>query len=181
MHPAPEGGIGQTHGQGVYQEAPRHNQNRQSHTSAADLCQSQYAHNADDNLVIGKKAALLDDGLGIECIVQECPGAQDHQHNIIPGDIIHPLATLFRREYQIAQEHDPGHEGCQPQLLQPAGKQCYIQTEQGKNRQNHVHNNPWRSLPDADVGLPVIFLHNRVQIHWFLRLFLLKQAHKIPS
>ena len=177
VHPAPEGGVGQAHGQGVYQKAPRHDQNGQAHASAADLRQSQHAHNADDDLVIGKKASLLDDGLGVEGIVQERSRAQDHQQNIIPGNVIHPLAALPGREHQIAQKHDPGHEGGQPQLLQPAGKQRHIQAEEGKQGQNYVYNDPWRSFPDPDIGLPVVLFHHGVQIHGFFCLFLLKQAH----
>ena len=166
--------MGQAYGQGIRQKAPGHNEDGQAKASAAHLCQSQNADDADDNLVILEMAALLDNGLGVKGIIQECAGAGNHQQNVIPGDVIHPLVGLPCREHQVTQEDDPGHEGGQPQLLQPAGEQGHIQAEDGKNRKNHIHGDPGLSLPDADIGFPVILLHNGVQVHGLLCFFLLE-------
>ena len=66
---APERGVGQAHGQGIRQEAPGHNEDGQANASAAHLCQSQNADDADDDLVILEMAALLDNGLGVKGII----------------------------------------------------------------------------------------------------------------
>ena len=126
-------------------------------------------------------AALLDDGHGVEGEVQEGAGAQHHQHDVIPGDVIDPLLPLLRREHQIAQEDDEGHKRGQPDLLQPAGEQGDVETEQGKGRQDQRHRRLGCALPDADVGLLIVLFHDGFQIH---RLggsrFLFEQIHSIP-
>ena len=158
---APQGGIAQTRDQGVGQEAPRHNQNGQAHAPAADLRQCQNADDANDDLVRREPGALLDDGHGVEGKVQERPGTQHHGEDVIPGDMVDLLMGLFRREHQKAQKYDPRHEGGQPQLFQPAGKQGHIQAEQGKRRQHAVDRDAGLSLPDPDVGFLVEFFHDR--------------------
>ena len=175
---SPEGGVGKTGGKGVNQEAGRHNQNGQTHASAADLRQSQHAQNADDDLDIGELGALLDNGLGVEGKVQKRAGAHNHNHPVVPRNVIDPLVALLRREHQDADKHNPGHKGGQPQFLQPAGEQGHIQAEQGKQRQHAVHREPGLSLPEADIGFLVIFFHDRFQIHRLLRhCFFLKESH----
>ena len=175
---APEAGVGKSGSQGVHQEAPGHDQDGQAHASAADLRQRQNAHYTDDDLIGREDAALLDDGLGIGGVIQERTGAQHHHHDVIPGDMIGSLVGLPGREHQEPYENDPGHKGGQPQLLQPAGKQSHIQAKQRKSRQDHIDHDPGSPLPDPDVGLLVIFLHDGVQIHGLLGfVFLLEQAH----
>ena len=66
---APERGVGQAYGQSIRQEAPGHNEDGQANASAAHLCQSQNADDADDDLVILEMAALLDNGLGVKGII----------------------------------------------------------------------------------------------------------------
>ena len=71
VQPAPQGGIRQTPDQSVDDETGGHNQNGQAHAAAADLGQGQDAHDADDNLIGFKTAALLDDVHGENIEIQE--------------------------------------------------------------------------------------------------------------
>ena len=178
---APQRGIGKSPAQGINQEGAGHNQNGQAHTAAADFRQSQNTHNADDNLIPGKVGALLDDVDGIGGKVQERAGSQHHTHNVIPGHGIGLYMALSGGEHQKAQQHNPSHEGRQPQLFQPAGKQGDVDAEQGERSQNAVDSQPGLAFPDSDVGLLVILLHHRFQIHGFFRFCLfLEKCHTLP-
>ena len=183
IQPPGKTGIGKTPDQGIDHKAARHDQNGQTHTAAADLSQGQNAHNADDNLISIKVAALLDDLIGAEGEVQECSGAQNHGHQIIPGHVIHFLGALLRRKHQKTHKYNAGHKRGQTDLLQPTGPQGYTDDKQGKRCQKQIDYQPGCTFPDAGVGFPVIFFHDRIQIHGLGRSgnrFLFKKCHGNP-
>ena len=153
---APEGRIAQAPNQGVDNKECGHDQNGQAHAAAADLCQCQDADDADDDLIPGKVAALLDDIHGEDVKVHKRRGADQHTGNVIPGHVVDLLVALFCREDQETHKDDAGHEGGQTVLLQPAGEQGNADAEQGERGQNTVDCNSRLTLPDPDIGHQVL-------------------------
>ena len=160
----PQGGVGQTPNQRVGNEAPGHDQNGQTHTAAADLCQRQNAHNADDDLIPRKLASLLDDIHGVEGEIQKRAAAGDHHDQIIPGNVIDLMMLLVGRKHQKTQKYDPCHERGQPQLLQPAGEQGHIDAEERKEHRQTVDDDLGNALPHARVRLAVELAHNLIKV-----------------
>ena len=166
--PAAEGRIGQAPDQGIDHEAARHDQDGQAHAPAADLAQGQDAHDADGHLIGLELAALHDDGLGVEGEVEEGGGAQHHDKGVIPGEGVDLLMALLCREHQETDQDDPGHEGGEPDFLQPAGEEGHIQAEQGEHCQHAGDDYLGLAFPDTGIGLPVVFFHNSFQVHGLL-------------
>ena len=157
-----ERGIGKAPDERVGQKNCRNNEDGQTHGAPCHLCQGQNGNDTDEDLVPLENAALLDNGHGVEGKIQHRARAQDHEYPVIPGNVVDPLLAFPGGEYQITQQNNKGHEGGQPQFLQPAGKQSHIDAKQGKNRQNAGNNDFRPAFPDADIGFPIVLFHNGI-------------------
>ena len=179
----PQGGVAEAPDQRINDKDRSHDQNGQTHAAAADFCQGQDADDADDDLIPGEVAALLDDIHGENIKVHKCACADDHTCNIIPGHVVGLLVSLSGGENQEAHKDNTGHERGQAMLFQPAGEQGHINAEQGEGGQSAVDGESRLALPDADIGLLVVFFHDGFQVHGFfdgVEVLFLEQCHRLP-
>ena len=159
----------------IYDEEQRHDQDGPADTSAGHLEKCRNTDNSDNNLRHRKPRALLDDLFRTKCIVQEGTCSQHHSDNVIPGNIVGLLFSLFGRIHKESQQNDQSHEGSQTDFLQESGKQCHPDAEQRKADQNSLDNQGRFSGPYTYIGFSVIFSHDLLEV--FLLQFVLPIFH----
>ena len=152
---------------GIPQENKGHAEDREAHAAAAELRQHQQAHDARDDVhrvLQLRLQAGVQQGMGVEGIVEEGRRAQEHQEDVIPGHSVdlHPALPSGVNQ-EAGDDHQP-QEGAEAHLLEEIGEQRHIDTEQGKGRQHDAHQDLRHAFPHAGIGFPVILPHNSVHV-----------------
>lgn len=101
---------------------------------------------------------------GVQREVKEAARAHQHQHDVVPRQVVHPHMVLAGRVGQKADDDDASHEQCEPDLRHILGKQGHGDAEHTKQRHQHTDDQLGRPLPHTGGRLAVIFPHHRIQI-----------------
>ena len=184
-------------GEGVDQQRAHHAQDGQAHAAAAELRQDEDCHHADDQIEPGVRNGALaggvdfggagddhDQGVVVEAVIEEGPGPQQHQHNVIPGHGVGLHMVLPGGVGEIAHDGDKPQEGGQADGQVPGAAQGHPDAVQGEEGHDHAHDQLGLPLPDAGGGLPVKLAHDLVHVRRGAdfhvgKVFLVFLAHRI--
>ena len=183
-------------GKSINEQGAHHTQNGDAHAAPAQLSKGQDADDGDDHHegLVGHCAGNLNDLLGVGGKVEEGPGPQYHNNQIIPGHIVDPHHPLLDGVVEVTDDQDQPQEHGQTDLQQAADKQGDIDTIGGKEGHNCPYDLLGNSFPNTDVGLTVIFFHDLIDcggnifrrvfrcVHlFFLFFFIIVHNHQILS
>ena len=157
-------GVAQLVDERVHDQCTRHAQDRHAHAAAAQLHQDQDADNADDHMDRLDTGGQADQRHGVQREVEEAGRAHHHQHQIVPGQVVHPDVVLAGGVGQETDDDDAAHEHGEPDLGHGLGKQGHADAEQAERRHEDADDQLGRTLPQAGSGFAVIFAHDLVQI-----------------
>ena len=96
---------------GIDQQSTRHNQDRHTDTTAAKLRQCQNTDDTGNHMGNTDVQTHLADLYGKDGIKEKCAGAQNHNNDIIPGQMIGFLLPFFYGEDQKSAKDDKCHKG----------------------------------------------------------------------
>lgn len=102
--------------------------------------------------------------LQVDDIVKVAGRAHHCQYDVIPGDVIHLLCSLFRRVQNEYKQNDKAQKQAVPDAVVKAGKQVHPYHEQGKESQHDPDDQLRDSGPDPGVGFAVVLLHDRFHV-----------------
>ena len=139
-------------------------ENRDAHTAAAQFDQNQNADRADDHVVGLDAGSKLDDGQGVEGKVQKTCRADQHQNDIVPRHGVDLYVSFFDGIGQKTDEDDHGKERGKARLGQTGEEQRHADAVQAECNHEDADNPALPALPDAGVGLTVIFAHDLVEV-----------------
>ena len=101
---------------------------------------------------------------GVQREVEEAARAHQHQHDIVPRQVVHPHMVLAGGEIEEADDHDAAHEQREPNLRHILGKEGHDDAEYAEQGHQHTDDHLGRTLPHTGGGFAVVFPHHRVQI-----------------
>ena len=150
--------------EGVEEEGPHHKEDGQAHAAAAELHQAEDAHHGDNDLEDADVHGHLNDLHGVGRVVEEAARAHDHKENIVPGHIVHPDVVVACGVVEIADDHDAAQESREADLLPGDAEEGHADAVDREGGHQYAQGDLLPTLPDTDVGLPVILLHDGVHI-----------------
>ena len=151
--------------EGVDEERAHDEEDGQAHAAAAELHEAEDADNGDDDLGETDVHGHLDDLHGVGGIVEEAARAHDHEKDIVPGHVVGADVVLAGGVIEVADDHDAAQEGGEADLLSGGAEEGHADAVQGEDGHQPAQGDLLPALPDADVGLPVILLHDLVHVH----------------
>ena len=169
-HAPEEGWIGQPVRQCINQEKSRNTQDGKANAPSRQLNQHRNSDHADDDLEGLEPCSLIDDPVGVKGKIKERSRPKHRQQNVIPGHVIGSGIALLCRIGKKSHQYNQRQKGGQADLLQKGCKQGDINAPKRKCRKKHADRLPVFPGPDANVGFPVVFLHNGIHIRGYRRL-----------
>ena len=154
-------------GKGVNQQRARHAEYGQAHAAAAELRQHQQADNSDDVVRHGHAygaGELHAERIIGEAVVEERSRAQDHEHNVVPGQGVYLDVLLAGRIGEEAEHDYAAHKRRQPYLYGGPGGQRGNNAVEGERGHNDVNDYLLPALPDARVRLTVVLAHDGLDV-----------------
>ena len=153
-------------GEGIDQQGAHHAQDGYVHAASAQFHVRQYAHHrhGHHHRIPGDPGGHGDDLVGVGGIVEEGDGPDDHDNHIVPWDMVGPHVLFGDGIVEIADDQHQSQEQIQPLLGHHGAEHGDIDAVHREGRAQEADHQPGRALPDADVGLPVVFFHDAFHV-----------------
>ena len=151
----------------VYDQRPRHAEDRHADAPSAELDEAQNCDQPDrrqERSHLRAAGERHDQAVVAEIVDQKTRKAREHDNDIIPGHAVRPDMLLRGRVVQKSHEHHQPEKQGQP-LLESRPREERRQNAVGREYRHYaVDCSQPLPLPDAGVGLEIIFFHDLVQI-----------------
>ena len=161
-------GVAQLVDERIDDQHTGHAQDGHAHAAAAQLHQDQDAHHADDDVDSLDTGGQAYQRHGVQREIEEAERAHHHQHDVVPGQVVHPHMMLAGRVGQEADDDDAAHEQGEPDLRHILGKQGHTDAEHAEDRHQDADQQLGRAFPHAGGRFAVILPHHRIQIRSLL-------------
>ena len=148
--------------EGVYEQRAGDAEYGQAHAAAAELDERQDTDDADDDVERGHlyragedlAQAVVHDG-----VVEERAGADEHEHDVVPGQGVDLDVLLAGGVGEVAEDYHAAHEDGQAHFLAGAGPQRGVDAVGGEQGHEYVDGYLGLAVPEARVRLAVVLAH----------------------
>lgn len=139
----------------VDEQGSHHEDDGQADAATAELGHDENADDADDDHHFVNARAKLNDGQRVECEVEETGSPDDHEQDVVPGNVVGADLFLVSGVYQKADDDDASEEECEPDFGQGRAEQRHADAVDGEDGHDGPDDDLGDAFPYARVGLTV--------------------------